>query len=523
MSDNKEDKKVVETPSMDELIEPQAEEVVEKETKPTEEAKASEEVKVTEELPPTKVDCSNILKVNPDADYSDPSWLDTALKLPTEYSAILTRNMSNLTGRNNKAPVGEKEAIRWLNSVRASDNLTAPIDDYKESVIFKEDSDWASRAVDGDGNSVSPGVISHNPSKGVVAGSEAQLNLQNVFGFGQRVNIPLWTTGIYLRMKTPMIIQRTELEHRLLDDKIELGNLTMGSGISYSAHWFLTQILNTAFDHVMGSTNSSSDQTALEDIIYVTDIPQIIWGLSTTIWPNGYDVGLPCVSNPIKCMHITQAKLNLKDMSKVDRSSLSDKQLTHLLDRAKVKTPEQIKAYQEEHKHPLTRRIKLKDNIYFTFKVPTISEYRVAGQRWVNSLTSNADNIVGKPTEDNAGDRLEYLERLTIDTHLRLHSCWIESIEQIDDDGEVVWQVVDHTSIEENLTDMSSNDDFAEIFLNTIDEFKRSVTINVIGINRITCPSCNNEPDEDSIKPNLPEFIELDIAAMLFTLLCMRG
>ncbi len=348
----------------------------------------------------------------------------------------------------------------------------------------------------------------------VLSGERALMKATSVLGLGGVVQIPLWHTGIWVSLKAPSEASLLELERRIANEKISLGRLTNGMIFSNTSIYTVSYVVNFALNHIYDASVRDISQDALKNLIKVTDIPTLIWGLVCTIYPGGYKYARPCTANPSECQHVVTGKINLTKLSWTDNSSLSDWQRRHMSQRNEKFSEEDLSRYQKEHVRGGLETLKVSDELKVKLRVPTIAQYEQSGFSWVDNIVKMMEGSLGVSLKGQERDN--YITDQGRMTALRQYGHWVESIEV----GEDV--IEDHESVEVVLGALSSEEEIFRPFFEGVGKYIDRATLSLIAVPKYRCPKCNGEQEGDVPQNLNTHLLPLDMCKIFFTLLGQR-
>jgi hypothetical protein len=411
-------------------------------------------------------------------------------------------------------PGSENENIRYANSAGEAERHHPRTYDGGVSPFFRDNSFWR-QSVAHNNEEISAARPVFSNKTGKLSGDAALLRVRAAAGLGTIVNVPLWHTGIWLKIKAPSEGALLELDRRIAMEKIGLGRRTVGVSFNNASIYLTSYLVDMILNHVYDGTYKDLSLSALKNVIKVTDIPQLVWGMACAIWPNGYRMVRPCVSDPLECNHLDEAHVNLSKLSWVDNRAMSTAQRNHMAYRDGTSTDEQLKNYRDAHVAPQKTTVTITDDMSIQLEVPTISQYEDAGFRWVDGVVRMADEAFGQSLRGE--ERNNYIAQRGAMASLRRYSHWVVSINF--SDGAVS---DDRESIDEALDSLTGSDSIRKLIINSIEEFIRKSVINAIGIPRYDCPACGKGPSNEDMVDRLPEIIQLEVNEVFFTLQSMR-
>lgn len=346
-----------------------------------------------------------------------------------------------------------------------------------------------------------------------VSGERAVLRVRSLLGMGTILQIPLWHSGFWVTLKAPSEGSLLELQRRLIEEKINLGRNTHGLAYANTSVFIAGWLIDFAMAHIYDITVKG--EFDLRKKIKVLDIPTIIWGLACTIWPSGFQYSRACIADPEKCNHVIHEKLNLSKILWVDRNSLTQKQINHMMSRGGTSmTPESVDAYQAEFQRGMGRTIKFgpEEQIAMTFKVPNVDEYIESGYKWINNIVSMIDAAM--TTERNDTTRNIQVAEMGKATNMRQYAHWIESIDangMLADDVETIEQIVDT---------LSSEDDIRVKYFTEVIRFIDDATMSLIAVPTFECPACNQP--QKAPHARFPHLLPIDVMSSFFTLVVQK-
>jgi hypothetical protein len=379
----------------------------------------------------------------------------------------------------------------------------------------RDGSKWSQRVPYGAGQlGITRPPVPKGSGDGKMSGDMTSLRVKAELGIGVRTNVPLWHSGFWVTVRAPSARARLELQQRLDMERIELGRTTAGLAFSNTSVYLKSYLVDFALAHVSSTNAAVSKMQDLKDRFLSTDIPQLIWGILTTLYPHGYPYHQPCINDPSKCQHIVKEVIDLNKISFTDLQCLSQAQLKHMSERNEKKTDEQIKAYQEAHAYLGKGLIDVKTrygSIKMQLKVPTFTQYASAGFAWVDGIEATIIQAFG--TNLQGEQRNAYILDQAKSLSMGEYSHWVQQIGF--NDGTVVEDV---DTIRNILGEISGDSDLSQSFFTQVMKFMEQCTLSMVAIPQYNCPQCGTPSvPKDSIKH--PYLNPLDVEALFFTTL----
>lgn len=340
-----------------------------------------------------------------------------------------------------------------------------------------------------------------------VSGEKALIRLRSLLGQGSIISIPLYHSGFWITIRTPKETELLELHRRIQEDKVLLGRATAGLIFSNMQTFTINWLMELVGDLFMYST--LKDSTDWKSKVKSLDIPTIIWGLASTIWPNGYQYTRSILTEKgIKEKKLVTGKIDVSKLFWVDNNALTEQQKAHMSNRTQESvTDDMLVNYCSQFPKMSGRQVEINENVSITLKVPTLTEYVASGYKWVSDISTSLESVFTSESTDPETRTKAMFQHAQL-SNLRQWSHWIESI---------VYDEVGHKErqfIDEALTIFSSDTEISKKIFEEVSKYINDVTISVIAI-----PETNGE--ETSL-PRFPRLIPIDVVMVFFSLLQQR-
>lgn len=402
----------------------------------------------------------------------------------------------------------------WAAEIQAGSNIIHQ-GNFLSKVVNRDGSLWGNRVASGAGtiglvrprisNPVSPGTH--------ISGELASARVRQIMGTGQPSGFPLYHSGFWVSLKAPSSKVRLELQRRIDSEKIELGRMTSGMAFSNVSVYIKSYLTDFVLAHVSTANVRYNQVSDLKDLILSTDIPTLIWGILTTIYPNGYPYHQPCMNDPSQCQHVVKELVDINKIHFVDKNRLSEMQLKFLARRTDRLEPKELEAYRDAHTYNAKGLITLKTEfgeIKVQLKVPTVTEYASAGFAWVDGISNDIQRAFGS---DLVGERRNtYILERARATSMCEYSHWIKEIGLPDGSS-----IIDLDTIRATLADLGGEPALAEDFFTKVVEYIEDVSLAIVALPRFDCPSCGKPATAEEAKH--PYLNPIDVEALFFTML----
>lgn len=424
-------------------------------------------------------------------------------------------------------PTNSEQGRMWRQAVALGQDLMVRADVGLDA-LTREESLWRQGVPVGGENSMElrAGRPSFGERKGSapLVGEEALQFMQSMLGTGQIVRVPLWHSGIWVDLKAPTEAQLLELDRRIANEKILLGRATNGLAYSNMSVYHNSFLFNFALSMVFNCSIENYSADRLKELILLPDLPQLLWGLLLTIYPNGYRYHRPCINDPSACTHVTEALLNISKLSWTDINALSAGQRDHMKRRTAKFTELELKNFRNQHRFVKLGTVKVKElggNITTVeLRVPTLGDYERSGFSWIEGIVSGTDQAFG--SQFGAEERNDYILEQARVSSLRQYAHWIERItfnsEGSSDEQKVI---EDRSTVEMVVGQLTGDSEVFENLLEGVRKFINEATVSQIALPNYKCPVCQKD-QHDPEETRHPHLIPLDIGAVFFTLLGQR-
>lgn len=348
-----------------------------------------------------------------------------------------------------------------------------------------------------------------------LSGERGVLRVMSFLGIGTLFQVPLWHTGIWVTLRAPSEGDLLELQRQMIADKIELGRKSYGLSFSNTASYVTDRLVSFALSHLYETT--LKDVGDLKTIISSHDIPALLWGMACAIYPRGFQYRRACVTDPDKCNHVIQERLNLSKILWTNTRALTDTQVNHMTKRrTNSMNMESVTKYQEELINCQKRQIIVNEGsdkeIKMTLRIPKVSEYVDSGNRWIGDIVSMVNKALGLEADEN--DRNQYILKHGQSSSMRQYLHWVDSVE-------FTSNIIDDRETLESVFSMLSSDDIMRNdFMVKIASYIDDTAITIVGIPVFDCPKCGSE--QKSPLPKQTSIIPIDVYQTFFTLLVQK-
>lgn len=408
-------------------------------------------------------------------------------------------------------------------------HTTQRADDVLLKATTREGSMWSNlfSHTDSSGKTVYRTAVNdktgRNPNDANDKESVAITMLTRLMGVGSPVYIPLYHTGIWLRLRVPTPIEFINLDETINSEMIQYGNYTRGAIFSNDSVVLRRNVVNFILNLVESTTAPSDDVEYLKSIIKVTDLDEMIRGVMQARYPDGYPYVRQCVAKPGECNYIASGMLDLREISWVDNSRLTKKQRA-IMSKPRVRlTEEKLKEYQDEFDgfksvivlapNPDDAEI---DGEYYNATVinistPTLADDEDYGVQLIHDIANNYDKAL---QDNNTKAREQYIRNRMGASFIKTYGQWVDSITVYKEGTPHVIETEE--VLNEALEALSSQYNYVSHFREEIQRYITGSLVQIVGIKNYECPECGCKQDTSG-ENNI--IIPIDVLSVFFILL----
>lgn len=398
----------------------------------------------------------------------------------------------------------------WRNAVADANDDGLVRQTYGAS-LGRVGSNW-NQYVEHEGERIRPQKprISTTGSGGKISGIKALSKLHGMLGIGSMIEVPLWSSGIWVSIKAPNDIELLNFYEKVDREKIELGKNSTGLLFANSSTYVNSHLVDLIMSLIYETSMKDYTEDDLRKLIRMNDMSILCWAMAYTMFPKGYPYQRPCVVNPEECQEVIKSTLDISKLLWVDKSKLNEKQLRHMQRIPKTKrTREEIEAYQNEFSTTPNAEYKNENGFTVVFKQPSLDEHLTMGQNWITEMDQTVRNVFAD--ERNQGNINEYINERASLTILRNYGHYIKHF--IFEDGD---KTSNQEGIELLLNGLTADPNAVAGLIEQVNEYINSSAIALIGVPRNPCPNCGKK-DQDGIEQH-PWILPIDGQRLFFKL-----
>ena len=478
------------------------------------------ETTVNEQLSEVKPDPRSAITVDEDYSFPNTEWDEEAItvRLPSDTSGN-TKDVLEKTPNINL--VDNPDSRKWAGVVNDGLEYTTFANAFGD--VFKNTNAHFRQGIEYNNQRYQAQAPKlKNTENENLKGERAVLRVLRQLGLGTTFQVPLWHSGIWVTLKPPTESEIIELNRLLINEKIRMGRYTYGLIYSNTTAYTIDILVDFIISHIYTTTVKSEELpiSSLKNFLSVQDLFTLIWGFACTMYPKGFQYQRACLTDPEKCHHVLEEKLNLSKLLWTNNNVLTDWQKSHMASRQPFdRDLSAVKKYRDEMLSLKSRRIKLskegdETELYITLKSPMVSDYISEGHKWISGIIDKIKNSVVSIDDDI--ERNNIVQRFAQSTSMRQYTQWVESIEL---DTNII---NDRETIETTLDIMSADDYIRDTFIEKVVNYINDSTMAVVGIPTYNCPKCASEQKGEIINNEFTNIIPLDVVQLFFGLTTQR-
>lgn len=353
------------------------------------------------------------------------------------------------------------------------------------------------------------------PEKGSKISADVAIRkLEQKFGLGGYINVPLVHSGLWVRLRPPTPMEFAFLNEKILMEKEAYGKQSMGMIFSNSKTYIVSHLMDFIEDHIEDMNLENWKPSDLRRLCKISDFKPLVAAAIHSMYPNGFDYVTPCVADT-DCGKPSTYRLKIINCVWYDRSRLTKAQKRHMLDRGKYYKEEDIIKYQDELDESNGNSITIDDFMEIFFKVPTIQQNIEAGYQWLEDTEEMVNNAFDENL--NSDQRVATMNNSLKMTVLRQYGHFFKSIRFLEDDT----YIEEGDTLNNALDRFSTIDEYADKIIEHIGEYINKQALAIVAIPRVPCKNCGGQNNTEVEKH--PFLIPIDPINLFFTMGTLKG
>lgn len=422
---------------------------------------------------------------------------------------------------------------KWNDAVQEAQTMfLTPNDDLFDATV-RAGSKWVNRVNFGSEEEPSlKGLTADrkgiNPANKGDTRAIALVKALKVLNIGAPAYVPLYQTGIWLKLRTPTAAAFARLDETIVGEKLQYGAITHGSVYSNDSVILRKHVADFILDHVEWTTAPNSDPDYLKSIIKDMDLDIMMWAVALSRYPDGYPYAQACTVDPLKCSHIVEGLVDLRTLVWTDENKLTEFQKRIMNNPRRQVSEEDLRKYQDEFKLNSKSRIvidgegsRLTDEndavlngIVLNIEPPTLEQAEEYGTTWIRDLEKIAESVFREKHNEEA--RRVRIGQETLVNYFRTYGQWVNSI-SIYEGGVLVRESTDIEELNELFSYLSSDASYVKLFRTEINNYINNNIVTLIGTLNYECPNCGKKQDTPDGSHYL--VLPMDVLSTFFTLI----
>lgn len=364
--------------------------------------------------------------------------------------------------------------------------------------------------------------------EGDTSNENTELLMCKAFGLGEMINVPLWNSGFWIRLKPVTPTELVTLELEIAKNNINLGRDTLGLIYSNENVIYADILTNFIKEHI---TNTNLSLPAGEDIrayISIHDYYPLLLALLTTMYPTGMPFYIECsnfIDKDVECNYAANIKVDTTKLLWVDRSKISTEMFNIMCNKKRnsvtvdnAKEYQRLLAEQLGYEKEFTIKLENGTNMVVGLTLPSILDYVNKGLEWVNGIVSKYNSLVNESNSNS--DKTGIINGLILSQLMCIYSPYVSYVKPENSNIELK----DYGAVINFLKRMEIENNVYKNFINGISKYIDTSSISVVATPDYTCPRCKKGHDsEKSIYNNeIKDFIPLNILHYFFVLRALK-
>lgn len=372
-------------------------------------------------------------------------------------------------------------------------------------------------------------TMGSNKPGGKITGAAAAARFYTELGLGGLIQIPLWHSGFHITLKA---IKETELANLMMsiaNNHITLGRETNTLIFSNYSVVLIRLVMEFITRHIQSCTLDIPNINDVTKFIKIQDIEPIVNGLNQAIYLKGFNDVRTCIKSleldgvtgkPL-CTYKMTSVVDPKKMLWVDRRSLTDKHMEHMLKRSpNSMTENEVLEYQSTLRVNKAKKVNINSEngkiLTFTIESPYLNKHIISGERWVKDVITLTEKLFTEDIDiEEKNIRVRTTSKMVL---LNVYKHFIKAISL--EDGTIVDEEKDISEILEIIT--SDKVAFKEL----LKEIKTYIDENIIALVAIPnykCPECNASQNTSELNKTFKDLIPVNVLELFFDLSTLKN
>lgn len=291
----------------------------------------------------------------------------------------------------------------------------------------------------------------------------------------------LYNSGFFVVLRAPTLSE-INLTYTQIEEDIDKYGKIFGAAFFMYSDLHIKQIL---WDFIFSLALDSNlkgwrNGDRLKKSVSFLDYNHLLLSIGQLMFSHGYPMTTACEDT--ECKLVSTTEIDLTELQLTDFSKLPEDKLSHMFNSEEVTHGEAI-SYQMY----LSTRISLEGPVAgyrIIPKIPTMYEYLKFGDEFNSQLTTDIQDITVK----------KQLNEYLVFNYSRTYVPWIDSVEALNEDGEVQFRTSDYDVFSDVLNLIQADEGTPDVFRKMMNKYIQDSTVTLIGYVSSKCPSCKTEP-----------------------------
>lgn len=431
-----------------------------------------------------------------------------------------------------KVDMGDQQTVLLTqDELHSINNVTSYTKSLRVGFGYKifESDEWTNLPSNGD---LKIAITGNDPAKS----NDPIVRIRGKLGLSTEGNAVLWHTGMHMTLESPGVLEQLRLETKLADEKIESARNSNGLVYSASSVYLNMAVADFILGCVTKTTIGTVNPEELKKVILVTDLEPMTQAAAAVIYPDGYNLDRPCLTDFGGCGETLTRKVNLRRMLFVRRSRISDDQFALMAKRAGRVDVRTVRGYQDSLRPEISRYIDIGEGLKVKMRVPTLAQYERQATTWMDELDRRGREVMVSYASE--GDRQTFMLRANNIAMVMAYSSWIEAVVEEDpeapnglktvlsrilpeDEDDLEKQYQADVDLDKLLESFADDGELTAKIANGIEKFINEMTLATCAIPKSACPSCGQPLTGDSLSKH-PHLVSINPIEVFFTLIHHR-
>lgn len=331
-----------------------------------------------------------------------------------------------------------------------------------------------------------------NPDK-IISGKQASMIINATVRGTKKVF--LYNSGFWVIIRPLTNFELSEFINSVRNRDMDYGRALGGHFYLYATleikRFFAERIKNIVIDSNLQGWKQGD--TLIENLS-LHDFKTILWASACMMFKDGVEFTKICSF----CNNTENISMNLSKLDFYNFDAIKDSAFPYISEKRSVST-ENTTEYRNRIVYDVDKF--LVDNGWkYIFKVPSLQDYINFGDKFMNLLLEKIKNV----------DDVDGINNFVRYTHCKQYAPWIKELQQLDENKEIIFRIVDGDTIFENIDSVVQD---SKEFFDHAEKYIKATMLTYIAFPYIECPKCHKVPTNI-----MNGFVAYDIESAFFTM-----